>query len=139
MIYEIRPAEFGQGLFATVPIAAGTLIWEYKLNENVVEYDEAQATEHLASLPTLFTQQQFLDLTFGRNGRLCLITDEGRYMNHAPLANCKTDMATGHCFALRAIAPDEQLFEDYSTFEHPPFLLTLLAKYQCEPTYYAII
>jgi hypothetical protein len=138
MLYEIRPAEFGQGLFARETIAAGTLIWSYKLNENVVEYDEPQAIAHLASLPSLCAQQRFLDLTFGRGDRLCLITDAGQYMNHAPapLANCMTDMTTGDCFALRTIAANEQLFEDYSTFAHPPFLRMLLAKYQCEPAYY---
>ncbi len=85
-------------------------------------------------------QQHFLDITFGKKDMICLITDDGKYMNHADKSsyncNCKTDIMTGNCYALRDITIGEQLFEDYSTFSHPEFLYTLLKKYKCEPTYY---
>jgi hypothetical protein len=47
-------------------------------------------------------------------------------------------MKTGNTYAIRDINPEEQLFEDYGTFEHPSFLLPLLAKYECAPDYYEI-
>jgi hypothetical protein len=47
-------------------------------------------------------------------------------------------METGNTFAIRDIEAGEQLFEDYAKFEHPDFLLPLLKKYDCAPTYYEI-
>ena len=71
---------------------------------------------------------------------ICLIKDDGKYMNHADKTsyecNCKTDLINGNCYAVRDIKIGEQLFEDYSTFSHPGFLYKLLKKYNCEPTYY---
>jgi hypothetical protein len=138
---EIRDtSHFGKGVFTLEEIKAGSCVWFYKLNENVVEYDEAQTIHHLNNLNNLQDQQHFLDITFGKKDMICLITDDGKYMNHADKSsyncNCKTDIMTGNCYALRDITIGEQLFEDYSTFSHPEFLYTLLKKYKCEPTYY---
>ena len=140
-IYEIRETpHFGKGIFTLQEINVGSCVWFYKLNENVFEYDEQTTINHLHGLSNLQDQQHFLDITFGKNDMLCLIIDEGKYMNHADKSsyncNCKTDLTTGNCYALRDIKIGEQLFEDYSTFSHPAFLYTLLKKYNCEPTYY---
>jgi len=140
-IYEIRETpHFGKGIFTLQEINAGSCVWFYKLNENVFEYDEQATINHLHGLTNLQDQQHFLDITFGKNDMLCLITDAGKYMNHADKSsyncNCKTDLTTGNCYSLRDIKIGEQLFEDYSTFSHPVFLYTLLKKYNCEPTYY---
>ena len=137
--YEIRETEeYGKGLYVLTDVSAGTCIWTYKLNENVFEYDEAQSIAYLQSLPSLKEQQRFLDASFGKGGVLCLINDDGQYMNHAPaaLANCKTYLATGHCYAIKDILSGSQLFEDYASFSHPPFLFPLLKQYNCEPDYY---
>lgn len=141
--YEIKDAPDcggGKGIFTRTKISAGTRIWSYKLNENVFEYNEDQCRDHLTSLTNLYDQQRFLDCTFGKNEMLCLIIDDGQYMNHAdaPNCNCKTDLITGHCFAIKDILPGEQLFEDYTTFSHPKFLYEFLKKYNCEPDYYAL-
>jgi len=137
--YLIKAAgECGQGIFAAEDITPGTRVWTYLLGENVFEYDADQCRDYLQQLPTLADQQRFLDCAFGKGGVLCLITDDGQYMNHAdaPGCNCKTDLISGHCYAIRNIAAGEQLFEDYHSFSHPPFLFALLKQYQCEPTYY---
>lgn len=68
--------------------------------------------------------------------KLCLITDDGKYMNHSTDPNCLTDMETGNTFAIKNIKDGEQLFEDYRRFEHPVFLFPLLLKYECAPDYY---
>jgi hypothetical protein len=137
--YEVKETDaLGKGLFTKEIIPAGTCVWTYKLNENVFEYDEAQSIRHLQNLPSLSDQQRFLDSSFGKGPLLSLITDDGQYMNHADAANCKTDLGTGHCYSLRLIEAGEQLFEDYASFTHPPFLFPLLKQYQCEPTYYAL-
>jgi hypothetical protein len=139
--YEIRETDqYGKGMFVLTDIAAGTCIWSYKLNENVFEYDEAQSIAYLAALPTLQAQQRFLDASFGKGPVLCLINDDGQYINHADASacNCRTDLSSGDCYSIRAIAAGEQIFEDYSSFSHPAFLFPLLKQYQCEPDYYEL-
>jgi hypothetical protein len=139
--YEIRETdEFGKGIFALEDIPIGTLIWTYQLNKNVFEYNEEQSKSYLSTLPDLSSQQSFLNFSFGKGEVLCLITDDGQYMNHADTdhCNCKTDLLTGHCFAKRNIKRDEQLFEDYSVYSHPSFLYNLLKQYTCEPDYYVL-
>ena len=151
--YEIKETDIGKGIFATSFIKTGTRIWSYKLNENVFEYNQDKCISHLNMLPTLKDQQYFLDMTFGKGDYLCLIIDDGQYMNHAPglEANCKTDIentgfgntgfgnsGSGNCYAIRDITSGEQLFEDYTTFSHPVFLYELLEKYNHKPTYYEL-
>jgi hypothetical protein len=139
--YEIRETEhYGKGLYTLEEVKSGTCIWNYKLNENVFEYDEQQSIEYLQSLPTLKEQQRFLDASFGKGSVLCLINDDGQYINHADAmnCNCQTDLITGNCYAIRDIAADEQIFEDYGSFTHPSFLYPLLKQYDCEPAYYAL-
>jgi hypothetical protein len=139
--YEIRETEnYGKGLYVLEDVKIGTCIWTYKINENVCEFDETQSQAYLQSLPTLKAQQRFLDTSFGKGDVLCLIIDDGQYVNHAdaPLCNCKTDLSTGNCYAIQDIAAGEQIFEDYTSFSHPPFLFPLLNLYQCEPDYYAL-
>jgi hypothetical protein len=139
--YEIKQTEdYGRGIFCLENISSGMCVWTYNPNINVLEYNETQCIEHLSNLNTLTDQQRFLDKAFGRGNVLCLITDDGVYMNHADanVCNCKTDLITGNCFAIRDIKKGEQLFEDYASFSHPPFLFELLKKYECEPTYYNV-
>lgn len=141
--YEIKcTPPYGEGIFTRVAIPAGTCVWFYKLNVNVLEFDENQSIAHLTNLKSLAEQQRFLDLTFGKQNVLCLITDDGQYMNHAEktsiACNCKTDLISGNCYAIRDISVGEQLFEDYSEFSHPTFLYPLLEEYKCAPTYYSL-
>jgi len=141
IIYLIKDTnKYGKGIFSQQNISKGALIWEYKRDINVREYDYERSCRHLHSLPSLADQQHFLDITFGKAEVLCLILDDGKYMNHADggASNCHTDLNTGNCFAKRDIISGEQLFEDYCTFSHPAFLYDLLQKYNCEPEYYTL-
>lgn len=137
--YEIRETtDVGKGIFTLEDIPQGTCIWTYKLNSNVFEYNEEESETYLKSLPNLSAKQSFLNYSFGKGELLCLINDDGQYMNHAEgaNANCKTDLVTGNCSSIRNIKLGEQLFEDYATFSHPSFLYKLLQQYDCEPDYY---
>jgi hypothetical protein len=137
--YEIKTDDiYGKGIYVMENIKSGTCIWTYTLNENVFEYNEQQTISHLQNLPNLESQQRFLDLTFGKGCMLCLITDDGKYVNHSDDPNCKTDLVSGNCYAIKDIEKGEQIFEDYNSFNHPSFLLDLLKKYNCEPTCYTI-
>ena len=135
--YEIRETvNYGKGLHSLQFIPAGTCIWTYKLNENVFEFNETESIAYLNSLSSLAAQQRFLDASFGKGSVLCLINDDGQYINHMTNPNCKTDLSNGDCYAIKDIWAGEQIFEDYSSFSHPPFLFNLLKKYDCEPDYY---
>ena len=136
--YEIRETAFGKGIFVLEDVPKGTCIWTYKINENVTEYNEQQSIDYLQNLPTLRAQQRFLDSSFGRGDVLCLIIDDGQYVNHSDEPNCKTDLSTGHCYAIQDIVSGEQIYEDYTSFTHPPFLFPLLKQYDCEPDYYEL-
>ena len=144
--YDIRETPIGKGLFTMQHIKEGSCIWRYnsdiKSIHNVIEYNEKQCKAHLASMPSIAAAQQFLDVTYGRGNMLCLIIDSGRFINHAAAAtsqcNCRTDMLTGHVYAIKDISDGDELFEDYNSFDHPAFLYGLLEKYDCMPTYYSI-
>ena len=138
--YRINNTVLGKGIFTLSFVKSGTRIWSYRLNINVLEYDETTSKIHLDALPSLDKQREFMDYTFGRGDKLCLILDDGMYINHATdnFSNCKTCMTTGHCFAWRDIEAGEEIFEDYTLFEHPPFLFDLLEKYDAAPDYYEL-
>lgn len=135
--YEIKETEYGNGLFATAIIPAGTLIWKYAKDINIREYDGPAALSHLATM-NFAECQRFLDLTYGQRGLLCEVLDDGKYMNHSTSPNCKTRPG-GDTYSIRDIEAGEQLFEDYATFDHPDFLYDLLEKYDCAPDYYDMI
>mmetsp|Transcript_21455 Transcript_21455/g.21579 ORF Transcript_21455/g.21579 Transcript_21455/m.21579 type:complete len:174 (-) Transcript_21455:250-771(-) len=130
-------SDIGLGLFSTSNIPAGTLVWKFQAGHNVLMYNEQDAYRHL-SKKTIADAQTWLDMTYGLFGHLCEICDDGKFMNHASTPNCKTN-SHGDTYAIVDIMPGEQLFEDYSTFEHPPFLLGLLNRFDCAPDYYEIV
>ena len=138
ILYEIRENKYGKGIYVLEDVKANTCIWTYKLNNNVFEYSAEQSISHLNSLSNLEEQQRFLELTFGKGDKLCLITDDGKYVNHSETPNCKTDLINGNCYSLRDIKKDEEILEDYNSFTHPQFLFPLLHIYNSEPSYYTI-
>jgi SET domain-containing protein len=131
--------KIGSGIFSKKFIKKGECIWKYKLNINVTEYDENDCNKKLNSL-TISESKKFLDLSYGLHNKLCFINDDGRFINHSssPYCNCKTEMQTGDVYSLRDIDKGEELLEDYSSFEHPDFLMSLLNQYDCFPSYYTI-
>jgi SET domain-containing protein len=134
--YEIQNTIFGKGIFAKEQIKKGKCIWKYSNKINVIEYDETRCKQYLESLTCKKEAIKFLDLTYGRKEKLCLIIDDGKYMNHSDRPNCKTNMETGNVYAIKDINFGEELFEDYTTFEHPSYLFELLEVYKCKPDYY---
>lgn len=138
--YELKDAggDIGMGIFVTRAVLKGTMIWQYSAGINVNVYDAKTAASHLEAFATRVDARKFLDLTYGLKDLLHEITDEGRFINHSDKPNCLTDKNLGHTYASRDIDAGEQLFEDYTTFDHPDFLYDLLDKYQCAPEYYPL-
>jgi hypothetical protein len=115
--YDLKDAGHGVGLgiFSKVSISEGTCIWKFIEGENVHKYDAKAAEYHLSQFQTRGEAKRWLDLTYGFNGFLCEIIDDGCKMNHSITPNCKTD-SNGDVYSIKNIAAGEQLFEDYSSF-----------------------
>ena len=115
--HEIRDStpEVGVGIFAKESVPVGTLIWKFIEGENVIIYDKKSAEDHLSRYQTLKEAQRWLDIAYGANGMLCVITDVGRNMNHSPTPNCKTT-SNGDVYSIKNIAIGEELYEDYASF-----------------------
>ena len=137
--FELKDAgDIGVGIFVTRAVMKGAMIWRYSAGINVNVYDAKSAISQLEKFTTRAEARNFLDLTYGLKDLLHEIKDEGRFMNHSDTPNCVTDKNLGHTYAARDIDAGEQLFEDYTTFDHPDFLYDLLEKYQCAPDYYPL-
>ena len=79
--YELKESPIaGLGLFATAPIARGTLLWKYDEN-SVKEYEEAALRLRLAPLSAAEAVE------FCWEGKVCEIVDDGKYWNHAKGSN----------------------------------------------------
>lgn len=157
--YEKKDAglDVGYGLFSSETIPSGTLVWKYTAGVNVSIYDGKAAANRLALVPSLEEAQNWLDMTYGLNGLLHEILDDGRFMNHSDTPNCKT-RENGDTYTIQDVQAGEQLFEDYTSFgtyfllshrvthdfepifqlDHPDFLFDLLEKYDCAPEYYPL-
>jgi hypothetical protein len=91
--YAIKDGEFGQGLYATHFIPAGTLMWKYQsgargaANVNVWSYTtEEEARARLAEA-TPEQAAYIMDHVYMFDGRLNEITDDGKLWNHSETPN----------------------------------------------------
>jgi uncharacterized protein len=101
----------GIGVFATEPVAQGTLVWTFHPGFDI-EWDEAE----VAKLPPV--AQRFLKMHAYRaleTGRLTLNTDYAKHMNHSDTPNLVSDAASNY-YAARDIAAGEELLCDYRAF-----------------------
>lgn len=126
--YEIRNDNYGGlGIFACKPIIKGTLIWCGKENVNIKTYNEHTLTSYLNTLK--FEEcNKFIHEIYCKNGKIYHIIDDGMKMNHSNNPNCYTEEST-EVYATRNIDINEQLFEDYRTYDHPPYLMKIYEKY----------
>jgi SET domain-containing protein len=111
--FEVRESPLaGKGAFAIRPIAKGERIIEYvgeRIPHPVADerYDDDTMEEHHTFLFTV-SSRTVIDATHGGN--------ESRYINHSCEPNCETEIDRGRVFifALRDIAPGEELAYDYA-------------------------
>ena len=126
--YELKQSPIaGLGIFATAPIARGTLLWKY--NENSVkEYEEAALRARLAPLSAA-EAVELCEHVFCWEGKVCEIMDDGKYWNHAKGSKQNTGNhpdgdAHGDgmsSYALRDIAAGEELTDDYALYDKLPW------------------
>ena len=136
--YEIRAegSVAGKGIFAVEPIPRGALLWRYS-PEVVVEHDEASLRARLKGL----AKAEIVDLLehiYVWDSLAIEILDDAKVWNHAPIDQRNTgnhpDEASGEgdgvsSYALRDIAADEELTDDYATFHELPWFEALCAEF----------
>ena len=109
----------GIGVFASRTIPAGTVVWRFQPG-----FDQRFTREEILALPP--NAQRFLAKYSNRSslsGLYLLDNDLGRHLNHSDDANLNSVVVPGEIetvsVAIRDIAEDEELTEDYSLYETP--------------------
>jgi uncharacterized protein len=104
-----RNETIGYGVFATRPIARGTIVWVRD------PLDQTLTVEHAAKLPPLCRELVETYAYTDQRGDRLLCWDHGRFVNHSCAATC---LSPGYEFelAVRDIAVGEELTDEYATF-----------------------
>ncbi len=112
----------GRGVFATQPISKGTLTYVKDDLEIVIPPDDEKLFD--PRYKKLIDTYSYID----RDGKRIISWDHAKYMNHC--CQCNT-MSTGYGFeiAIRDIAIDEEITDEYSMFNFPSNM-----KLECEKT-----
>jgi hypothetical protein len=115
----------GIGLFAKEPISKGTKVWEFtpgfdlELSPEEVDRLAAGCRERILNYAYFNAQKM----------RHILCSDDARFMNHSEEPNVidvgfgNGDGKEGESFAARDIDPDEELTEDYRTYDQSGSIL----------------
>jgi uncharacterized protein len=96
----------GLGVFARHPLRAGTLVWVF---DPVI--DQVITRDQLAALPDTVRDIALSRSFVSKNGQTILSRDNGVFLNHSERPNIAGE--SSEAFALRDIAMDEELTEDY--------------------------
>ena len=110
---EVRASAIdGQGVFAAEPIAATRKIGEIRGEAISVTEARIRATRHARVMIVEVSAERAID--FRRS------TDPMRYTNHSCRPNARLDIRQGRVefYALRAIAPDEEITVNYGPTHH---------------------
>ena len=154
--YEVRDATFGKGLFTPERIPAGTCIWD-RSAASLKVFPACEADKHVAKLDRGALRTLLEYAYFGADGELIdLSGDDGRFFNHSgsryqrnvALGSVLLEAAEtngspppegvdpGSTYALRDIAAEEELLDDYNTYhDEPQWYLDLLAEHGVDTSY----
>jgi len=122
----------GIGVFATTPLARGTLLWRADSRSQVV-HTEATLRERLASLSST-EAIELLEHVYCWEGEVLEVVGDGKYWNHS-----RTRQNTGNhpdgdgegrgdgvsSYALRDIEAGEELLDDYALYPTIPWFEAL--------------
>ena len=108
--YVARSTIHGYGVFSSVPIARGAVIWEYDDG-----MDWKLSEEEMATLPDPRKPQLDAWTYRAGDGSYVVCADSAKFMNHSSDANCH-DPQDYLTVAARDIAAGEELTCDYSMF-----------------------
>lgn len=96
----------GLGVFAAQPLKAGTLVWVF---DPVI--DQVITRDQLAALPDAVRDIALSRSFISECGQTILSRDNGVFLNHSERPNIAGE--SSKAFALRDIAMNEELTEDY--------------------------
>ncbi|MBI2474315.1 MAG: SET domain-containing protein [Candidatus Taylorbacteria bacterium] len=128
---KIGPSKIeGIGLFAAEPIKAGTKVWKFEPQLDLVLSKE-EAEKLSPSAHEQFHRYAYLDMV--RNKYL-LCGDDGRFFNHSETPNCDEARDNESTFAIKDIDVGEELTINYGEFygnmdEHPEIEQKTVAYY----------
>ena len=132
----MRPSDIeGNGIFATAPIARGTLVWRYKVGVSVIEHDEHSLRARLSEM-TEAEARDLLEHVYTWGGYAVEILDDAKVWNHAANHNTgnhpNEDCGYGDglsSYARRDIEAGEELTDDYATFEEIQWYENICIEY----------
>ena len=101
----------GIGLFAGQSIAKGSVIWGF--DPPIDQRFKPEDVKTMSPEMKLFLSRY----AYCERGTLVLCGDHARFMNHSPEPSCGNDSTRRVTLALRDIAKDEELTDNYSTME----------------------
>ena len=135
--YAVRTSPIaGRGIFAEKRIRRGALIWQYVVGESVLEHDEASMRTRLRSLSKK-AAADLLEHVYVWEGSVIEILDDAKIWNHSaePNTGNHPDEARGagdgvSSYALRDIAPGEELTDDYALHDDLPWFEALCAAHK---------
>lgn len=123
--YEVKDTAYGKGLFATIDIPAGTLLWKCTMGKNgepginVYSFkNEEEARARLAQL-TPADAAYWMDHVYMFEGKLNEILDDGKLWNHSEAPNTGLAPSSGpeydweSTYSIRDIKAGEELLDDY--------------------------
>ncbi len=92
--------------------------------------------DNLKTLATDDERREWLNYSYHFLGHCVYIMDEGKMFNHSETNYNVHSEEQGDCFASRDIQENEELLENYSTFEHPRWYYDLCDEYSSPHHYY---
>jgi hypothetical protein len=101
-------AVIGSGVFATAPIPKGTLTWVRDPLDQRIEFESDDFPSGLLNMEVV-RRYLYTD----RQGRVILLWDHGRFVNHSCSPNTAGGLNNDFSVALRDIAAGEEITEDY--------------------------
>lgn len=107
----------GLGIFAVELIPKGTRVWNFTPG-----FDQRFTKEQILEFPTLL---QIYSCTYAwkskKSSLYCLSSDNGKYFNHSDNPNVLSQYLDNEeevvTVAIKDIQPDEEILDDYSSFE----------------------
>ncbi len=103
----IAPSKIhGMGVFVTEPLKEGALLWIF---DSII--DQEITKDELAALPEAVRDIALSRSFVSDDGKLILARDNGVFLNHSDQPNMSGGLKGS--YAVRDIAKDEELTEDY--------------------------
>ena len=122
---SIDGTDLGVGLFSSVSMDVGTLIWKY----NVDEYNESEARMILDSFSNQEDKKLWIEHIFAWKEKIVLLKDDLELINHSRNPNVYFSQNDGNIRALEKIDSGEELLIDYQKLgSYPVFYLQMMQE-----------